>query len=157
MSNRNSSRSRPGSAGHDAKRKPSSRSSRGRHTTVGVWRGVAAAVAAVAAGVWLQTGGTKPGGGSLPRPPRTLTFNKDIAPIVFRRCANCHRPGQSAPFSLLTYQDVRKRAKQIAEVTQRRYMPPWLPESGHGEFAGERRLTGDQIGAIQQWTAEGAV
>src|SRR6267378_1504786 len=65
----------------------------------------------------------------------TLTFNKDVAPIIFQNCASCHRPSQAAPFSLLTYSDVKKRAKQIAEVVGRRYMPPWLPERGSIEFA----------------------
>src|SRR5216684_123219 len=54
-----------------------------------------------------------------------LTFNKDIAPIVFQHCTACHRPGQSAPFSLLSYAEVKKRAKQVAEVVGRHYMPPW--------------------------------
>src|SRR5262245_4012185 len=66
-----------------------------------------------------------------------VTFNKDVAPLVFRNCATCHRPGQSAPFSLLTYNDAKKRAKQIAEVTARRYMPPWLPEGPHDQFIGD--------------------
>src|SRR5439155_586100 len=85
-----------------------------------------------------------------------LTFNKDIAPILFRSCAQCHRPGQAGPFSLLTYAEAKKHAKQIAEVTRQRYMPPWLPEPGYLEFAGERRLSPDQIGIIQQWEAQGA-
>src|SRR5439155_3986958 len=92
----------------------------------------------------------------VPRPPGTLSFNKDVAPILFENCAACHRPGRSGPFSLLTYADARKHAKQMAEVTQRRYMPPWLPEPGYGEFTGERRLGPDQIGVLQQWAAEGA-
>src|SRR5258708_6714894 len=91
------------------------------------------------------------------RPPHTLTFNKDIAPIIFDRCAYCHRPSQAAPFALLSYADVKKRAKQIAEVTARRYMPPWLLEPGYGEFADARSLTPDQLGALQQWLTEGAV
>src|SRR2546422_6601600 len=69
-----------------------------------------------------------------------VTFTKDIAPILFNHCAVCHRPGQPGPFSLLDYNDARKRAKQIAEVTTSRYMPPWLPEPGYGEFADSRRL-----------------
>ena len=68
--------------------------------------------------------------------PSRLTFNRDIAPIVFSRCSSCHRPGGGGPFSLLTYDDVRRRAKQIATVTRSRYMPPWKPEAGYGEFAG---------------------
>ncbi|MBM3841486.1 MAG: tetratricopeptide repeat protein [Verrucomicrobia bacterium] len=93
----------------------------------------------------------------VPRPKGTLTFTKDIAPIIFQRCAFCHRPGQSAPFALLSFAEVKKRAEQIADVTARRYMPPWLPEPGHGDFADERRLTEDELGRLQQWIAEGAV
>ena len=86
-----------------------------------------------------------------------LTFNRDIAPIVFEHCSGCHHPGQAAPFSLLSYSDVRKRSKTIVDVIQRRYMPPWLPEKGYGQFVGERRLTEDQIDLIQRWVALGAV
>lgn len=89
-------------------------------------------------------------------PRRKLTFNKDIAPIIFQNCSSCHRPGQSAPFNLLTYADAKKRAKQIAEVTGKGLMPPWLPEKGYGEFQGERRLTGGQIDAFRQWLDQGA-
>ncbi len=85
-----------------------------------------------------------------------MTFNKDIAPIVFEHCAGCHRPGQAAPFSLLGYADVKKRGAQVAEVVQKRYMPPWLPEKGHGEFVGDRSLRAEQIGKIQDWVAQGA-
>jgi len=86
----------------------------------------------------------------------TLTFNADIAPIVFESCSSCHRPGGGAPFDLLTYDDVRKRTSQIAVVTGSRYMPPWLPAAGHGEFAGERALSTDEIGMIAQWSEEGS-
>ncbi len=89
--------------------------------------------------------------------PGVLTFNKDIAPIIFQNCAACHHPGGAGPFSLLRYQDVRKRAEQIAVVTGSRYMPPWLPEPGHGEFADERRLSDKQIEMIRQWIKDGAV
>src|SRR5579872_4938686 len=85
-----------------------------------------------------------------------VTYNKQIAPILFQYCAPCHRPGESAPFSLLTYSDARKRASLIADVTRRRYMPPWLPEPGHGEFADERLLSTAQIDAIGKWASEGA-
>ena len=92
----------------------------------------------------------------VPRPPGTLTFNRDVAPIIFQNCAPCHRPGQSAPFDLLSYADVKKRTKLIREVTERRYMPPWLPEQGYGDFADERRLSVDELGMINQWIGEGA-
>ncbi|MBI3869510.1 MAG: tetratricopeptide repeat protein [Verrucomicrobia bacterium] len=91
------------------------------------------------------------------RPSGALTFNKDVAPVVFERCAYCHRPGQSAPFSLLTYADVKKRSKQIAEVTASRLMPPWLPDPGYGDFSEARSLSADQLGVLQRWIAEGAV
>jgi Flp pilus assembly protein TadD/mono/diheme cytochrome c family protein len=87
---------------------------------------------------------------------RSPTFAREIAPIVYERCATCHRPGEAGPFSLLTYDDVRKRARQISEVVTRRYMPPWMPEPGHGEFADDRRLTDAQIALIRQWVDAGA-
>jgi len=61
----------------------------------------------------------------------SVTFSKDIAPVLFERCAGCHRPEGSAPFSLLTYRDARSRAAQLADVTAARTMPPWQPEPGH--------------------------
>ena len=85
------------------------------------------------------------------------TFTRDIAPIVFRNCSGCHRPGQSGPFSLLTYRDVAKRARQITEATASRFMPPWLPEPGYGEFVNERRLAAKEIELIRLWVADGAV
>ena len=91
------------------------------------------------------------------RAPNSITFTKDIAPLVFEHCVRCHRPGEAAPFSLLTYRDVRKRAAQIVRVTKDRFMPPWLPEPGYGRFAAERRLNEAQIAMLAQWVEEGAV
>lgn len=85
-----------------------------------------------------------------------VTFNGQIAPIIYQNCAGCHRPGEAAPFSLLSYADVKKHAAQIADVTKRRYMPPWLPEPGYGSFEDERRLTDGQLALIQEWVAQGA-
>jgi len=93
----------------------------------------------------------------VPRPKGTVTFSKDIAPIVFNNCSSCHHPGESAPFNLLNFDDVRKHAKQIVEVTQRRYMPPWLPDPTLIPFVGERRLSNEQLGLIKQWVEEGAL
>ncbi len=89
-------------------------------------------------------------------PPTILTFNRDIAPIVFQHCAVCHHEGQVAPFPLLNYRDVKKRATQIAVVTRTRFMPPWKPEPGFGDFVGSRRLSDEDISKIQAWVAEGA-
>ncbi|HXH06023.1 MAG TPA: tetratricopeptide repeat protein [Vicinamibacterales bacterium] len=88
--------------------------------------------------------------------PRVPTFAADVAPILFTRCAPCHHPGGPAPFSLLTYAEARRRARQIADLTARREMPPWLPEPGYGEFEGERRLHPDEIDTLQRWAAAGA-
>jgi Flp pilus assembly protein TadD len=106
-----------------------------------------------------------------------VTFNKDVAPILFEKCATCHRPIDGAantavrgpagdilgplcvagaPFSLLDYESARTHAPEIAAATRSRAMPPWLPEPGHGRFVNERRLRDDQIALIQQWVAQGA-
>jgi Flp pilus assembly protein TadD len=84
-----------------------------------------------------------------------LTFSKNIAPIVFERCAPCHRPGEAGPFSLLTYGDVRKRGGLIVQVTKQRYMPPWMPEPGYGDFADSLRLTDSQIDILARWVSQG--
>jgi tetratricopeptide (TPR) repeat protein len=90
-------------------------------------------------------------------PPPTYTFTRDIAPLIWQRCAGCHRPGEVAPFSLLDYASVRARARQIVEVTERRLMPPWLPGGGQGEFLGDRRLTAGEIERVARWVEQGAV
>src|SRR5580693_4468156 len=87
---------------------------------------------------------------------RAVTFSHDIAPIIYANCAPCHHPGEAAPFSLLTYEDVKKRAALIATVTRSGYMPPWLPEHGYGDFADERRLTLEEIATIADWVKDGA-
>jgi cytochrome c-type biogenesis protein CcmH/NrfG/mono/diheme cytochrome c family protein len=86
-----------------------------------------------------------------------VTFNRDVAPIFFRYCANCHRPGEAGPFPLLTYKDAKAHATQIAAVTQSRFMPPWLPEPGEFKFADELRLSDGQIDLIEKWVKQGAV
>ena len=95
-------------------------------------------------------------GGSTP-PPSPVTFNKDIAPILFTNCASCHRPGGVAPFSLLTYAEAAEQAEEIAAETSRGHMPPWLPAPGEVPIVGERRLRPEQIDAIQRWVKGGAV
>ena len=84
-----------------------------------------------------------------------VTYNRDIAPIVFHYCASCHRPGEAGPFPLLSYQDVKKHGHQIVAVTQSRYMPPWLPERGDVKIADERRLSGEQIATVRRWVDQG--
>jgi Tfp pilus assembly protein PilF len=110
--------------------------SRARHA---LWLGVAVALF-----------GSRP---ALAQPP---TFAKDVAPIVRARCATCHRPGEIGPFNLITYDDVRRHASQIAAVTAARVMPPWKPLAGKGEFQDERRLTDGELETLQAWVAAGA-
>ena len=83
------------------------------------------------------------------------TFTKDVAPILFQNCVSCHRPGEAAPFSLLTYQDVKKNAKVVARVTQSRLMPPWKADKGDVSFRNERRLTESEIATLQAWLVAG--
>jgi tetratricopeptide (TPR) repeat protein len=89
--------------------------------------------------------------------PAQVTFNRDIAPIVFHSCSTCHRLGEAAPFSLLSYYDAKKHARQILDVTQSRAMPPWLPEPQKLKFADELRLSDAEINLIQRWVEQGAI
>jgi mono/diheme cytochrome c family protein len=83
------------------------------------------------------------------------TFTRDIAPIIFQHCSGCHRPGQPAPFALLTWGDAKKHAADIANVVRRRFMPPWLPEPGYGIFENEQRLKSEEIDLIERWVHAG--
>jgi hypothetical protein len=112
--------------------------------------------ALLTAPAWRSNSTPNPPGQSLATNP-PVTFNRDIAPIFYRSCANCHRPGEAAPFSLLTYKDAKSHARQIAAVTQSRFMPPWLPEPGDFKFADELRLSDQQIALITNWVDGGAI
>jgi len=89
-------------------------------------------------------------------PADAVTFSEHVAPIIFRNCTSCHRPGESAPFSLMSFEDARPRARQIAAATTSRHMPPWKP-SADFSFQGDRRLTDAEIDTIRQWAAAGAL
>src|SRR5450631_2176457 len=84
------------------------------------------------------------------------TFNKDVAPILYKNCATCHRPGEVAPFSLLTYTDAKRWAPMIAQVTGTHIMPPWKAANDFGDFADARVLTAAQIATLQEWSDAGA-
>ena len=83
------------------------------------------------------------------------TFTEDIAPIIYNNCTECHRAGQAAPFTLKSYNDVKKRARLITKVTEDHYMPPWHPVEGHGKFVDERRLTTDELATLKNWHKTG--
>ena len=115
---------------------------------------VSISVAVCAAIAWLSVvtaGSSAPAAAGA----RAVTFSETIAPIVYDNCVTCHRPGEAAPFSLISYEDVSKRASLIEKVTESRYMPPWHAEPGFGDFADERRLTDAQIASIAEWVKQG--
>ena len=92
---------------------------------------------------------------TVPAADKAPTFSAAIAPILYANCVTCHRPGEAAPFPLISYEDVAKRAKLIVKVTGSRYMPPWHAAHGFGDFADERRLTDDQIDVFGRWLKAG--
>ena len=92
---------------------------------------------------------------SFPASTATVTFNEQIAPIVYNKCAGCHRAGESAPFPLTSYKEIAKRGPLIAGVTQSRYMPPWTAAPSSFAYRDERRLSDDQIALIQAWVKQG--
>ena len=103
------------------------------------------------AGLTAMAASTAVVGGSVPM----TTFSEHVAPIVFKNCSSCHRPGEAAPFSFLTYDDVRKRGRLIVSVIEDRFMPPWHAETGPLEFLGERRLSEEEIQTISTWVESG--
>ncbi|MEQ1633902.1 MAG: cytochrome c, partial [Planctomycetota bacterium] len=88
-------------------------------------------------------------------PTEVPTFTRDVAPIVFARCAPCHRPGEVAPFSLLSFADVKKRSATIREVVEDRFMPPWHPVEGFGTFRNSLRLSDSLVQTIVRWVEGG--
>ena len=94
---------------------------------------------------------------AVPSAQGPVTFSEHVAPIVFASCTPCHRPGEAAPFSLMSYRDARPLAKAIASATASRAMPPWKAGPSDYPFAGARLLTVDQIDTIQKWVADGAL
>jgi mono/diheme cytochrome c family protein len=97
-----------------------------------------------------QARGQSPAGDAAP------TFNKDVAPIFYANCTSCHRPGEIAPMSLLTFKDARPWARSIATRVTDGTMPPWHADPAHGQFANERRLTDSQKATIVRWANGGA-
>jgi mono/diheme cytochrome c family protein len=84
------------------------------------------------------------------------TFTKDVAPIFYKHCTTCHRPGEIAPMSLLTYQEARPWARSIRDNVNSGAMPPWHADPAHGKWANERRLTDQEKDTIARWVAAGA-
>jgi hypothetical protein len=89
--------------------------------------------------------------------PAKPTFSKDVAPIIYNRCVECHRTGEVAPMALTNYQEVRPWAKSIKERVSARAMPVWLADPAHGSFRNDRRMPQAEIDTIVSWVNTGAV
>ena len=85
-----------------------------------------------------------------------VTFHKDVLPILQNKCQECHRPGEAAPMSLLSYKEARPWAKAIKEAVLVKRMPPWFAEAGIGKFHNERRLSDAEVNTIAGWADSGA-
>ena len=92
-----------------------------------------------------------------PNPTSPVTFSRDVLPILQQHCQGCHRPGEVAPLSLLTYADARPWAKAIKAAVLTRKMPPWFADPQYGHFSNDRRLTEAQIGTLVAWVNQGAL
>ena len=94
--------------------------------------------------------------GATPALDAAPTFNRDVAPILWSRCANCHREGEVGPFALLTHRDAARRADFLLEVVESGRMPPWKAAPGFGHFVGERHLDPRERQILVDWVAAGA-
>jgi hypothetical protein len=86
-----------------------------------------------------------------------VTFSKDVLPILQKNCQSCHRPGQMAPMSLVTFRDVRPWARSMKTKVESRQMPPWFADPAHGPFANDRSLSPKDIDTIAKWADTGAL
>ena len=87
----------------------------------------------------------------------TVTFNKDVLPILQKNCQSCHRPGEIAPMSLLTYTDARPWAKAIKVAVATKKMPPWFAEPVSVRFANDRKLSAADVNTLSAWADSGAI
>jgi hypothetical protein len=88
--------------------------------------------------------------------PPAVTFNKDVAPVLQKNCQGCHRPGEAAPFSLLTYEQARPWAKAMKEAVRMKKMPPWFAEPHYGKFSNDRSLPQKDADILAAWADAGA-
>lgn len=88
--------------------------------------------------------------------PDKVNFNEHVASIIYTKCSSCHRPGESGPFSLLTYNDVYRRKKTIVKVTHSGYMPPWPADRTYSSFVGELYLSDYEKAILKRWVEQGA-
>lgn len=110
---------------------------------------VALAAFAVACGVAAPAAADDTAGGG-------VTFSRDVAPIFQENCQTCHRPGDIAPMSLISYQDARPWAKAIKQAVSARSMPPWFADPQYGHFANDTSLSAEEIATVVRWVDQGA-
>src|SRR3954466_9662507 len=108
--------------------------------------GVLVGIAAVAAPMHAGTG----------EPSAGVTFNKDVLPVLQKNCQTCHRPGEIAPMSFLTYKDARPWARAMKTAVVNRQMPPWFADPAYGHFANDKRLSDADISTLSAWADAGA-
>jgi hypothetical protein len=89
--------------------------------------------------------------------PSAVTFNKQVLPLLQKRCQNCHRPGEAAPFSMLTYKAARPWAKAMKEAVLAKKMPPWFADPAYGHFSNDRRLAPEEVNTLVSWVDQGAL
>jgi hypothetical protein len=111
---------------------------------------------AAAFGVALLAKGVQEGGAQGALGAADVTFNKDVLPVLQKNCQNCHRPGQIAPMSLLTFNDARPWAKSMKNAVLTGAMPPWFADPNYGHFSNDRRLKQSDIDTIAKWADSGA-
>ena len=104
----------------------------------------------------LTSAQSQPGGGARSQAAGAPTFAKDVAPIFYKHCTTCHRPGEIAPMSLLTYEEARPWARSIRDKVSTGAMPPWHADPKYGKWLNDRRLSEQEKSVITQWAAAGA-
>jgi hypothetical protein len=117
-------------------------------------RGVVSIAALAGIGFLLSTSAVV--GAAAPQSDLTPTFSRDVAPILYAKCVSCHRPGEVAPMSLITYQDVRPWARSIREKVVTRVMPPWHADARYGKFRNDLSLPQREIETLVRWVDAGA-
>jgi hypothetical protein len=108
------------------------------------------ALKTIAMGCWL-------GGLVIAAPNNQVTFNKDVLPVLEKNCQSCHRPGEVAPMSLMTYAEARPWAKALKAAVVSRKMPPWFADPKYGHFANDKRLSDADINTLAAWADNGAL
>src|SRR5688572_26032870 len=123
----------------------------------GTTRGVVSIAALAGIGLWLSASAVGGVSAAPQAPVVPPTFSRDVAPILYAKCVSCHRPGEVAPMSLITYRDVRPWAKAIREKVLTRTMPPWHADARYGKFRNDLSIPQREIDTLVRWIDAGAL